>query len=129
MVRKRTNLEARMIGTRTNKTILSKYLELVNKTYSDPSADDTTAVGTFLPVDESAIATSCITLTPVPKKKQKKQKSDPKPPRTLDIRDMLRRQNEKSCENDDDDDEVMIVSTSVVSTGGGPNLTSSDDEE
>ena len=40
---------ARMIGTRTNKTILSKYLELVNKTYSEPSADDTTAVGTFLP--------------------------------------------------------------------------------
>ena len=127
-------VEARMIGTRTNKTILSKYLELVNKTYSEPSADDTTAVGTFLPVNKSAIATSCITLTPVPKKKQKKQKSDPKPPRTLDIRDMLRRQNEKqakerSCENDDDDDEVMIVSTSFVSTGGESNLTSSDDEE
>ena len=41
-------VEARMIGTRTNKTILSKYLELVNKTYSEPRADDTTAVGTFL---------------------------------------------------------------------------------
>ena len=127
-------VEARMIGTRTNKTILSKYLELVNKTYSEPSADDTTVVGTFLPVAKSAIATSCIILTPVPKKKQKKQKSDPKPPRTLDIRDMLPRQNEeqakeRSCENDDDDDEVMIVSTSFVSTGGESNLTSSDDEE
>ena len=67
-------VEARMIGTRTNKTILSKYLELVNKTYSEPSADNTTAVGTFLPVDKSAIATSCITLTPVPKKKTEKTK-------------------------------------------------------
>ena len=123
-------VEARMIGTRTNNYFI-KFLELVNKTYSEPSADDTTAVGTFLPVDKSAIATSCITLTPVPKKKQKKQTSDPKP---LDIRDMLRRQNEKqakerSCDNDDDDDEVMIVSTSFVSTGGESNLTSSDDEE
>ena len=117
-------VEARMIGTQINKTILSKYLTLVNETYAEPTPEELVIVGTFIEEEKGPNLSEHeddsdgdITVQ-IERNKKVKKKSSKQKVRNHDIRELFRRQNNKNkeqerddteMEDEEDDDELMIT--------------------
>ena len=110
-------VQARMIGTQINKIILSKYLSLVNETYSEPSPEETLIVGTFVEkgpdfTDDDGDGTTIH--APIKRKNKAKKKKSNQQVRHHDIRDLFKRQIDSNkarndAENDDEDDDELAI--------------------
>ena len=94
-------VNAKLIGTKKNKEILAKYLEMAQTHYTEPSSDEDVIMGSFLAmsVNEDANTANCKDCTKCPNKKQikslKKQTlkdiTIPNPKPSSDIRTIFKR--------------------------------------
>ena len=94
-------VNAKLIGTKKNKEILAKYLEMAQTHYTEPSSDDDVIMGSFLAmsVNEDANTANCKDCTKYPNKggKNKLLKNVTIPNRkpSSDIRTFLKEQSIK----------------------------------
>ena len=102
-------VNAKLIGTKKNKEILAKYLEMAQTHYTEPSSDEDVIMGSFLAmsVNEDANTANCKDCTKCPNKKQikslKKQTlkdiTIPNPKPSSDIRTIFKRTSKSIKEN------------------------------